>query len=162
MGIIPSSTVVGVFENRLQAEQAIEELHHAGFTDDQISYKLGSEPEEHNESNNGRTIVAVKVGEDAQRANEAREILHRHGAFDAYTPFAEGTKHGAISGNDAADTTYPDHGVAGNSTESFFAEPVGMDPRVPGTLESPDLRGPRVGNEPQIPGTQPPSERPLP
>ncbi len=247
MAIIPGSTVVGVFENRMQAEQAIDELHRAGFSDDQIGYALrgehGEQPVEkglepphggtaneaatgavsggifggivgalialllpgigpvlaggilvavlggaalgaaaggllgalmdlglgeeearyyENEFKSGRTIVAVKAGEDAQRANEAREILHRHGAFDAYTPFAEGTKHGEISGGDAADTSYPDHAGAMNNTGSFFAEPVGMDPRVPGTLESPDFHGPRVDNEPYIPDTLPPQDRPLP
>jgi len=32
------STVVGVFADRVQAEQAVTELHHLGFTDDQIGY----------------------------------------------------------------------------------------------------------------------------
>ena len=32
------STVVGVFEDRAAAERAIEELHRAGFNDDQIGY----------------------------------------------------------------------------------------------------------------------------
>lgn len=243
MAIIPGSTVVGVFESRLQAEQAIAELHGAGFTDEQIGFALrggpgeqGLEPphgetvneaatgaisggifggivgalialllpgigpvlaggilvaalggaalgaaaggvlgalmdmglgeeEAHyydNEFKQGRTIVAVLVGEGAQRANEAREILHRHGAFDAYTPLAEDTKHGASTGNAAADTTFPDHGVAADNTESFFAQPIGEDPHVPGTLDSPDLREPRVGEEPHIPGTLPPLDRPLP
>lgn len=245
MAIIPGSTVVGVFENRLQAEQAIAELHRAGFTDEQIGYALRGEPGEHavekglepprgetaneavsgaisggifggivgalialllpgigpvlaggilvaalsgaaigtaaggvlgalmdlglgeqearyydNEFKRGRTIVAVLAGPDAQRANEAREILHRHGAFDAYTPLSEDTKHGASTG--AADTTFPDHGVAADNSESFFAQPVGMDPRVPGTLDSPDVRGPAVGKDPHIPGTLSSLDRPLP
>ncbi len=247
MAMIAGSTVVGVFEDRLQAEQAIAALRRAGFTDEQIGYALRGAPGEHpvekglepppaetaneaasgaisggifggiigalialllpgigpvlaggiliaalsgaalgaaaggvpgalmdlgvgeqearyyeNEFKQGRTIVAVLAGENAQRANEAREILHRHGSFDAYTPLSEETKHGATTGNDAADTTYPDYGVATDNSESFFAQPTGMDPRVPGTLDSPDVRGPRVGKEPSVPGMPPSLDRPLP
>jgi len=34
------STIVGVFHERKQAERAIEELHHAGFTDEQIGFVM--------------------------------------------------------------------------------------------------------------------------
>ena len=171
MPIIPASIVVGVFENRSQAEQAIHELHQAGFGDDQIGFVVRGEhpqekglvPEEkgetENEFKNGRTIVMVKAGE---RANEAREILHRHGAFDAYTPLAEDTKHGVSTGEYAADTMYPDRAADLNASSDFFEQPVGMDPREPGTLPSPDVPGPRVGSEPHPPDLLPHQDRPLP
>lgn len=40
MNTQPRSTVVGVFEDRLQANQAVTELHEAGFTDKQIGVAL--------------------------------------------------------------------------------------------------------------------------
>jgi Heat induced stress protein YflT len=228
MGMIPGSTVVGVFENRLQAEQAIDELHHAGFADNQIGYALRGEHSEkgleppheetrneaatgaisggifgaivgalaalllpgigpvlaggilvaalggaaigaaaggvlgalmdlgvteeearyyENEFKNGRTIVAVLTGEDRERANQAREILHRHGAFDAYTPLAEDTDEGASTGKDAADTMVPDRELAASNASSLFEQPVGLDPNLPGTLPDPDLREPRANED---------------
>ncbi|HET9918479.1 MAG TPA: hypothetical protein VFQ30_01460 [Ktedonobacteraceae bacterium] len=159
MGIIPGSTVVGVFEDRLQADQAISDLRRAGFGADQIECMVHGEhgedsehpvekgllPAEKGETGNefkqGRSIVTVKAGE---RAHEAREILHRHGAFDAYTPLAEETKHGTSTGKDAADTLRPDQAVDLNASSSFFEQPEGMDPRLPGTRPSPDVPGPRI------------------
>jgi hypothetical protein len=38
------STVVGIFPDHLQAQQAINELHNQGFTDDQISSVAGDTP----------------------------------------------------------------------------------------------------------------------
>jgi hypothetical protein len=38
------STVVGIFTDHLQAQQAINELHNQGFTDDQISSNAGNAP----------------------------------------------------------------------------------------------------------------------
>jgi hypothetical protein len=44
MATIERSTVVGVFTDRVQAEQAINELRHAGFSDDQIGFILRGNP----------------------------------------------------------------------------------------------------------------------
>src|SRR5947209_1496814 len=44
MATIERSTVVGVFTGRLQAEQAINELRRAGFSDDQIGFILRGNP----------------------------------------------------------------------------------------------------------------------
>ena len=44
MAPIERSTVVGVFTGRLQAEQAINELRRAGFSDDQIGFILRGNP----------------------------------------------------------------------------------------------------------------------
>ena len=38
------STVVGIFSDHLRAEQAVNELHNLGFTDDQISYVAHDTP----------------------------------------------------------------------------------------------------------------------
>ena len=47
MAMIAGSTVVGVFEDRLRAEQAIAALHRARFTDEQVGYALRGAPGEH-------------------------------------------------------------------------------------------------------------------
>ena len=46
MATIERSTVVGVFIDRVQAEQAINELRRAGFSDDQIGFILHGNPTE--------------------------------------------------------------------------------------------------------------------
>src|SRR2546421_2671839 len=114
-----SPMVVGIFRERTLAEQAIEELRHAGFRDDQVrlagqtaptgglldhlaSALSGHEttggelPEElaskgvpqdeadyyQHEADAGRAIVLV---ESYGHQQEARDILHRYGAYDAST-----------------------------------------------------------------------------
>jgi uncharacterized protein (TIGR02271 family) len=114
-----SPIVVGVFRDRALAQQAIDELRHSGFRDDQISL-LGqgassgglvetimskfsgqgnatdhlyddliaqgmSEEEAHyyqGEAEAGRSIVMVQSYGHQQ---EARDILHHHGAYNAST-----------------------------------------------------------------------------
>ena len=41
------STAVGVFTDRLRAEQAVDELHRAGFTDEQIGFVMREGDEHH-------------------------------------------------------------------------------------------------------------------
>jgi hypothetical protein len=53
MAVIERSTVVGVFTDRIQAEQAINELRRAGFSDDQIGFILRSTPAEEGETGSG-------------------------------------------------------------------------------------------------------------
>lgn len=114
-----SPIVVGVFRDRALARQAIDELQHAGFRDDQISLlgqgasagglvdtivsKFSSQgnstdhlyddlvtqgvPEEEahyyqSEAEAGRAIVMVQSYGHQQ---EAKQILHHHGAYDAST-----------------------------------------------------------------------------
>jgi len=114
--------VVGIFRDRALAEQAIDELRHAGFRDDQIRLtgqgatagglletlkskfsgqgttdghlyddlvSLGVPEEEahyyQRESEVGHTIVLVQSYGHQQ---EARNILHHYGAYDASTGLA--------------------------------------------------------------------------
>ncbi len=90
--------IAGVFQNETNAQQAMADLQHAGFTDDQIRYSvhkggagildsllgLGFRQEEAEYYNSeflaGRTIVTVK---DDARQQEAAAILQRNGASDA-------------------------------------------------------------------------------
>ena len=92
------SAVGGVFTSETEAKQAIADLQSAGFTDDQIRYsvhkggsgiedslmELGFNQNEASFYNKeflaGRTIVTVR---DANRQQEAADILQRDGAHDA-------------------------------------------------------------------------------
>jgi uncharacterized protein (TIGR02271 family) len=76
------STVVGVFEDRPQADIALGGLRQAGFREDQIRVEetryCGSE------SQSDRTLVAITVKSDGRYA-EATTILRRDGASDLHT-----------------------------------------------------------------------------
>src|SRR5437773_936009 len=87
--------VIGVFENSAEAEQAVRELQHAGFSNEQIKYSvkkdgpgildglvgMGLPYDEASFYNNeflaGHTVVAVRAPE---RQQEAYEILRLSGA----------------------------------------------------------------------------------
>lgn len=80
------STVMGTFDNRTQAEQAVTTLKQAGFTDDRIGLAGRDEVIEKMQTDaSSRTgqalsesvVVTVKAGE---RWQEAIDILHRQGA----------------------------------------------------------------------------------
>jgi hypothetical protein len=106
--------MVGVFEDQAQAEQAVNELHSAGFTDDQISMEVHSaktagedvitdeqqtqtEAEEETTATElppnvfrlkpevARVVVTVQA---PGREQEALAILHRNGANNANIPDA--------------------------------------------------------------------------
>jgi len=210
MAMTERPTIVGVFENHTQAEQAINELQQAGFRDDQIGFAVrgGDEgiatvekkteagpsaaagavtggvlggvlgaaaallipgfgpaiaggilvailggaaigaaaggiigalvgmgvPEEEalyyeDEFRAGRTIVTVNAD---GRQQEAREILHHHGAYDADTRFAQTTQ---------PDTPQPDQvpdDASGYNPRGGFFEPQGQ----PGT-DDPQIYRPR-------------------
>jgi hypothetical protein len=82
------STVVGVFADRTQAEHALDELRQAGFSDDQVGFSAGDEPEnEHRrqedndtkkQSTHGGPVVVVVRADNRQE--EASDILQRNGA----------------------------------------------------------------------------------
>ena len=128
MATTESPIVVGIFRDRTLADQAIDELRHAGFRDDEIRLagqaapagglldhlasrlsgqeaadgRLADElvskgvPEEEadyyqGQQEAGRSIVLV---ESYGHQQEARDILHRYGAYDASTRYrqAEGDR----------------------------------------------------------------------
>ncbi len=94
------SIVAGVFTDETNAQQAMNDLQNAGFSNDQIRYSvhqggsgildslqnLGFGPDEANYYNNefmaGRTVVTVK---SQDRRDEAYDILMRNGAYDMTT-----------------------------------------------------------------------------
>jgi hypothetical protein len=83
------STVVGIFADRAHAEQALDELRQAGFSDDQVGFSAGNEPEGGQKEQAGSNteqdssawtgpIVVVINAENRQE--EASDILQRNGA----------------------------------------------------------------------------------
>jgi uncharacterized protein (TIGR02271 family) len=73
------STVVGVFEDRQQADSAISELRQAGFREDQIAI---AEDRSVGGSESDRTTVTITAD---GRYDEATALLRRHGAYDLRT-----------------------------------------------------------------------------
>jgi len=114
------SLVAGIFQDETQAQQAMADLQNAGFSDDQIRYSvhkggsgildslmgLGFSQDEANYYNSefmaGRTIVTVKASD---RAQEAYDILMRHGAYDARSRMGTGAATYAQAGQAGYDTT---------------------------------------------------------
>ncbi|MGI9057807.1 MAG: YsnF/AvaK domain-containing protein [Ktedonobacteraceae bacterium] len=113
MAITERLVIAGIFENRALAEQAVQELQKAGFTNDQIKVSvqkgdagildgligMGLSPDEaqlyDNEYRSGRTIVAVKT---ADRQQEAADILRLSGAYNATSHVDSGAS--LAEGND--------------------------------------------------------------
>lgn len=99
-------TVVSLFQSELEAQQAMNDLQHAGFSNDQILYSvhrggagirdhlmdLGLTEQEASSYNQefeaGRTVVVVNAPD---RQREAFDILHRNGGYDASTGVSQTT-----------------------------------------------------------------------
>ena len=122
------STMVGVFEDQAQAEQAVNELRSAGFSDDQISLLVRSahvtsedtpideqRPDAEEEATAAEMIPSVfKSKSEVSRAivtvqaegreQEALSILHRNGANNANIPDALEADLAPIIGTETEDT----------------------------------------------------------
>ncbi len=152
------STIVGVFEDQAQAEQAVNELRFAGFSDDQISLVVHSasvtgediiSDEKRTEAGEStaeeapgifkgksevsRTVITVKA---EGREQEALAILHRNGANNANIPDALEAELAPILGLETDDTVrLPEQVIDARSRDSFFEPPGGPD--SPGDPETP-------------------------
>ena len=147
-----ASAIVGLFDDQAKAEQAVNELRAAGFTDDQISMEVRStnvtnedstaveqstEALEENtaEATPGtllrktevsRTVVTVKAG---GREQEALGILHRNGADNANIPDALEAELAPILGAEMGETGRPPEQAPDPfAKEGFF----GGTPEAPG------------------------------
>jgi hypothetical protein len=142
------STMVGVFEDQSKAEQAVNELRSAGFSDDQIGLVVriasvtdeGSTADEQRteakeegtaaemipsifKSKPGvsRTVVTVKA---EGREQEALGILHRNGANNANIPDALEADLAPILGTEADDSgSQHKQVIDARSRDSFFEAP---------------------------------------
>ena len=103
------SPIVGVFRDQAKAEQAVEKLKQAGFTDDQVVLKVVSlhQASEEQTPETTRTIVTVK-GEDKEK--QAFGILFSNGANNADLPPGITLSDGRITGS-------------GEETEAFVPKP---------------------------------------
>ena len=128
------SDIVGVFRDRSQADQAVDELKQAGFAEDAIQmteYDLPGVVEAVSPSlqaSNKRVIVHVKAEGKEQ---EAVGIMVQHGANNADIPPGTKLVHGTLVGTNAetADlvpgqsNVVPGQSNEASATPSFFGEP---------------------------------------
>ena len=152
------STMVGVFEVQAQAEQAVNELRSAGFSDDQIHLVVHRAPgmgediiteEKRSEAGDRRideapglftgksevtrTVVTVQA---EGREQEVVAILDRHGANNADIPDALQAELAPLLGSLAVGPAGPSQQpIDARSRDSFFEPPAGPD--SPGDPESP-------------------------
>ena len=152
------STMVGVFEVQAQAEQAVNELRSAGFSDDQVNLVVHRAPgtgediitdEKRIEAGESRTdeapgifkgksevtrtVVTVKA---EGREQEAVAILQRNGANNADIPDALKAELAPMLDPEAAGTArQSEQPIDARSRDSFFEAPAGPD--SPGDPESP-------------------------
>ena len=98
MSTVDSSGIAGVFRDRSQAEQAVDELKQAGFAEDTIQlteYKRRGVFSPSLQASNRRIIVHVKAPGKEQ---EAVGILVQHGANNADIPAGTQLVHGVLVG----------------------------------------------------------------
>lgn len=142
------SDIVGVFRDRSQADQAVDELKQAGFAEDEIQlteYELQGivetlSPSPSLQSPNKRVIVHVKAPGKEQ---EAVGIMAQHGANNADIPAGTKLVHGTLVGTneETADLVPGQANEAGPSDDLFEATNVPGHPGETDKQESPDTPG---------------------
>jgi len=116
------STIVGVFRDQTKAEQAVEQLKQAGFTDDQITSKVVGLKTASGEQTpeNTRLLLIVKAeGKDKQ----AFGILFSNGANNADLPPGMTLSGTILTSEGETVDLVPQPELEGSfSKDSFFAE----------------------------------------
>lgn len=165
------ATIIGVFKIQAQAEQAVNELHSSGFSDEQIHLAVYHAPgvaedlitdAKRAEAGEGRTtetpgpvtgtseVTRTVVTVNAEgKAEEALAILLRHGANNADIPEALKAEVTPLFDPEADRSTLPSQQpVDARSSDSFFEAPAGPDspgnplsPRDVGEWDNPTTRG---------------------
>ena len=135
MNTVDYSHIVGVFRERSQADQAVDELKQASFTEDEIElteYDVEDVVEAVSpslQSSNKRIIVHVKAPGKEQ---EAVGIMIQHGANNADIPAGMMLVHGAlVSSNTETADLVPGQSNEESSSQSFFG-----DKKIPGQSPS--------------------------
>jgi hypothetical protein len=146
--VVDYSDIVGVFRDRSQAEEAMEELKRAGFAEDGMElkeYELqgGLETLTTNptlQPSNKRVIVHVKAPGKEQ---EAVGILAQHGANNADIPAGTELVHGVLvgAGVETADLI-PEQPTEATTTDDLFEE--GTPPGIPAEPGKEDTHFPLV------------------
>jgi hypothetical protein len=123
METLDQSTIVGIFRDRSRADQAIDELKQAGFSEDQVKLTLYSPQaaEEFHSHADSRIIVTVQA---TGREQDAIGILFTNGANNADLPAGTVLQDDSIISSQAETTDLiPEPTSEGDFTEhSFFAE----------------------------------------
>ncbi len=123
METLDQSTIVGIFRDRSRADQAIDELKQAGFSEDQVKLTLYSPQagEEFHRHADSRIIVTVQA---TGREQDAIGILFANGANNADLPAGTVLQDDSIVSSQAEITELiPEQASEGDFTEhSFFAE----------------------------------------
>jgi hypothetical protein len=115
------SPIVGVFRDQAKAEQAIEKLKQAGFTDDEVMSKevslKGTSEEQSPETT--RTVVTVKA---EGKEKQAFGILFSSGANNADLPPGVTLSDGRITGSEEETVAFiPKPELEGTfSNDTFF------------------------------------------
>jgi hypothetical protein len=116
------SHTVGVFRERTNAEQALNELKQAGFQETELTVynpHPAEEPVDSSHVDAGMRVLVRALAEG--REQEAVAILVSHGANNADLPLGTELYHGSIIGsNDAPEAQGATHATAGDPSESFF------------------------------------------
>jgi len=143
------SDIVGVFRDRSQADEAVDELKQAGFADDEIQlteYELQRAVEVPStspslQSPNNRIIVHVKAPGKEQ---EVVGIMVQHGANNADIPPGTALVHGVLVGTNAetADLIPGQSNEIGSIGDLFEAAQVPEQPVETGNQD--DKKLPRV------------------
>src|SRR5579859_665913 len=146
MTTVDYSDIVGVFRERSQAEEAMEELRQAGFAEDAMDlkeYELqgGVEALTTNpvlQPSNRRVLVRVKAPGKEQ---EAVGILAQHGANNADLPVGTQLVHGVLVGTgietpdllpgQANEATAPDDLFEEGQVPGVHIEPGRQDSHTP-------------------------------
>jgi len=148
MTTVEYSDIVGVFRERSQAEEAMEELRQAGFAEDAMDlkeYELQGGVEALTTSpalqpSNKRVLVRVKAPGKEQ---EAVGILAQHGANNADLPVGTQLVHGVLVGT-GVET--PDL-LPGQANEATTPDDLFEEEQVPGVPVEPgkpDTHTPRL------------------
>ena len=133
------SDIVGVFRDRSQAEEAMEELKQAGFPEDEMDlkeYELTGGVEALTTNpvllpSNKRVIVHVKAPGKEQ---EAVGVLAQHGANNADIPVGTKLVHGVLIGTGVQS---PDL-LPGEANEVPVPDDLFEDEKIPGVPGEPD------------------------
>jgi len=97
------SYMVGVFRERTNAEQALDELKQTGFQDTKLTMynpHPAEEPVETSQVDSGMRVLVHILAEG--REQEAVGILVGHGANNSDLPFGTALSHGSIVGSSDA------------------------------------------------------------
>jgi PASTA domain len=114
--------IVGVFKDQAKADQAVEELKQAGFTEDRIASKVVSQQTAPGEQTAENTRIFVTVSANGNE-KQAFGILFNSGANNADLPHGMSIDGNVLSSQEETDALIPKPELEGSfSKDSYFGE----------------------------------------